>query len=483
VVVTARDGSLRGTASFTWTVTNTNRAPGVTSPGAQTSAEGAAVILPITATDPDGTALTYSATGLPAGLAIDPATGVISGTVGFDAAPSYSVVVTASDGSLTGTASFTWTVTNTNRAPVANAATFQTPRNRPVSGFLTASDPDGDSVTFSIVKQPGKGTVVLDPETGAFTYTPKRGASGSDSFTFKASDGTLDSNVATIRIQFVTATTNPPVANDSSVMTQEDTATSGTLSASDGDGDVLSYRIAANAAKGTVVITNASTGAFVYTPILNAYGTDSFTFVANDGTADSNAATVTVTITPVNDPPIANPDTATTRPGTPVTVAVLANDTDPDGDQLHLAAVNQPLNGTVTSDADGAVTYVPTFGFSGVATFTYQVADPSGATSSLVTVTIRVESVNHAPVAMSGTIVVAAGGFVDGALVATDTDGDALTYEIVTGPKRGTVQLNAANGLFRYSANPGAKGSDSFTFRVSDGTVYSNTAKITVTIR
>ena len=375
-------------------------------------------------------------------------------------------------------------MTNTNRAPVANAATFQTPRNRPVSGFLTASDPDGDDVTFSIVKLPGKGTVVLtDPVTGAFTYTPKRGASGSDSFTFKASDGTLDSNVATIRILFVTATTNtPPVANDASVTTLEDTAASGTLSASDQDGDVLSYRIATNAARGTAVITNASTGTFVYTPNLNAYGTDSFTFVANDGTADSNAATVAVTITPVNDPPIANPDTATTRPGTSVTIMVLANDTDPENGALTAVLVSRPAHGTLTLNTDGSFTYTPAADYIGPDSFTYK-ANDGALDSAPATVSIAVTAVNAAPVAMSGTIVVAAGGFVDGALVATDADGNALTYEIVTAPKKGTVQLNAANGLFRYSANPGAKGSDSFTFRVSDGTVYSNTAKITVTIR
>src|SRR5476649_2959203 len=102
---------LSNSASFTWTVTNVDRAPVVTAVADQTSAENAAITLAVTATDPDGDALTYSATGLPASLSISPTTGVISGTLSYTSAGTHAVTVTASDGTLSGSQSFTWTVT------------------------------------------------------------------------------------------------------------------------------------------------------------------------------------------------------------------------------------------------------------------------------------------------------------------------------------------------------------------------------------
>jgi VCBS repeat-containing protein len=134
---------------------------------------------------------------------------------------------------------------------------------------------------------------------GTFTYTPALNFNGTDSFTFKASDGSLDSAPATVTIA-VSAINDAPVASALSLSTGEETAQTGTLSASDIDSPQLTYAKASNPANGTVTV-NAN-GTFTYTPALNFNGTDSFTFKASDGVLESAVATVTIAVNAVNDP-------------------------------------------------------------------------------------------------------------------------------------------------------------------------------------
>ena len=116
--IAATDGDLSDAASFSWTIANTNRAPTVAAPGNQSDAEGDTVSLQLSASDPDGQTPTWSASGLPAGLSINTTTGLISGTLAYDEAGSYSVHVSATDGELSDTTSFTWTIANTQEPMV-----------------------------------------------------------------------------------------------------------------------------------------------------------------------------------------------------------------------------------------------------------------------------------------------------------------------------------------------------------------------------
>src|SRR5262249_38691692 len=143
--------------------------------------------------------------------------------------------------------------------------------------------------------------------------TPSLNYNGPDSFTFKVNDGTVDSNVATFSIT-VNPVNDPPVANNGSASTNEDTQLIGSLSATDVDNNPLTFIKVANPANGTVVVD--SNGTFVYTPNANFFGSDSFTFKANDGSVDSNIATETITVNPVNDAPVANNGTLTTNEDT-----------------------------------------------------------------------------------------------------------------------------------------------------------------------
>src|SRR5439155_351553 len=142
---------------------------------------------------------------------------------------------------------------------------------------------------------------------------------GPASFTFKANDGSLDSNTATVTIT-VTPVNDAPVAQDGSLTTAEDTPKTGTLVATDIDSASLTYSLVSTAsAHGTVTITNVNTGAYSYAPAADYNGPASFTFKASDGSLDSNTATVTITVTPVNDAPVAQDGSLTTAEDTPKT--------------------------------------------------------------------------------------------------------------------------------------------------------------------
>jgi len=185
-----------------------------------------------------------------------------------------------------------------NSAPTASNGSVSTTTGTAVSGTLSASDSDGDSLTFSIVSQPSHGSVsITNTSTGAFTYTPNSGYTGSDSFTFKATDSAGNaSNTATESVT-ISSSNTAPTASNGSVSTDENTAVSGTLSASDSDGDSLTFSIVSQPSNGSVSITNSSTGAFTYTPNSNYYGSDSFTFKATDSAGNaSNTATESVTV-------------------------------------------------------------------------------------------------------------------------------------------------------------------------------------------
>ena len=179
-----------------------------------------------------------------------------------------------------------------------------------------------------------------------------------------------------------------PVASNGTLSLTEDTPRSGTLLATDPDGHALTFSIVTQPAKGTLSSLNTPTGAFTYTPNPNANGTDSFTFRAQDASLYSNTATVSVSISPVNDRPIANPDTAQTYRNQAVTISVLANDTDVDGDILSLTSATQGSNGATTLSGT-AVKYTPKSGFTGTDSFTYRVSDGKGETAT-GTVTVKV---------------------------------------------------------------------------------------------
>jgi VCBS repeat-containing protein len=372
-----------------------------------------------------------------------------------------------------------------NDAPGAADQSVTTEEDTAQAIALGATDAEGGSLTYAIATGPTHGT--LSGSAPTVTYTPASNYTGPDSFTFKANDGTIDSNVATVAIT-VTAVNDAPVATNGTLTTLEETPAGGTLGATDVDGDPLTYAIVANGTKGVATMTNAATGAFTYTPNANANGTDSVTFRAHDAALDSNTATVAITITAVNQAPVATSDSYTTNEDTPLTVpvaGVLTNDSDLDGDTLHAVLVSSTAHGALALNANGSFTYTPAANYNGPDSFSYG-ANDSALNSNVATVSITVVPVNSPPVAVNDSytttqntaVTIAAPG-----VLANDSDVDsaALTAIKVTNPAHGTVTVNA-NGSIVYTPTASYSGPDSFTYQVNDGSLNSSIATVTIAV-
>jgi uncharacterized repeat protein (TIGR01451 family) len=366
------------------------------------------------------------------------------------------------------------TVVRVNHPPVANNASTATFNDTPVNIQLSASDPDGDALTYAIVSQPGHGTLSGQPPD--ITYTSEPGFVGQDTFTFDASDGELTSNIATVTID-VAQRNRPPVANPQRVHTFNDTAVDIQLTASDPDGDELSYAIATNPAHGTL---SGQPPNVTYTPVPGFTGDDSFTFTASDGDGEggltSEPATVSITVEQSNRPPEPNSATFTTFDNTPVNIQLTAS--DPDEDQLSYAISTQPEHGTLSGDPP-AVTYTPAPDFVGTDTFRFT-ANDGEVTSDPATITIIVLQSNRVPMPTPATITVTTGTPINIPLTGIDADENPLTFALAGQPAHGT--LTGTPPIVTYQSAPGYVGPDSFTFTANDGALTSDPATVTINV-
>ena len=309
---------------------------------------------------------------------------------------------------------------------------------------MTASDVDDTSLTYTVVAQAAHGTVTLNQD-GSFSYAPESGYNGSDSFTYKVNDGTLDSNVATVNLTIIA--NDPPVAADGAASGDEDTTITGAVTASDVDSDALNTILVAQAAHGTVTLN--TDGSFSYMPDGEYSGSDSFTLKANDGSRDSNVATVNLTINAVNDAPVAQDGSASGNAGAAIHGNVLA--TDVDGPSLIYLHVAQAQHGSVVIGADGSYIYTPDAGFSGSDSFTYKASDgtrDSNVATVSVTVNVLAPPTNHAPVnTLPGTLEIEANtNTAIAGLSVSDPDAGAGTLTTTLSVAHGTLTVASAGG-------------------------------------
>ena len=282
-----------------------------------------------------------------------------------------------------------------------------------------------------------------------------------------------------------------PVAFDDSYIVDEDTAltvpASGVLvNDTDADSTTLAAVLVSGPSHGTLTLN--TDGSFSYTPAADYNGTDSFTYRANDGQSNSNVAAVTITINPVNDPPTAVDDSYIVDKDTALTVpasGVLGNDTDADSTTLTAVLVSGPSHGTLTLNPDGSFSYTPAADYSGTDSFTYRVSDGQ-SDSNVATVTITINPVNDPPTAVDDSYIVdkdTALTVPASGVLGNDTDADSttLTAVLVSGPSHGTLTLNP-DGSFSYTPAADYSGTDSFTYRVSDGQVDSGPATVTIDV-
>ncbi|WP_181902195.1 Ig-like domain-containing protein [Thalassotalea euphylliae] len=469
----ANDGEANSQAgSIIIRVTNINDAP-IANAQNVTVTEDIAKVITLTGSDIDvGDSLSFTVVGQPSHGQLSGSGANLTYRPDANYHGSDNFTFKANDGSAdSGLATVTITVTNTNDAPLANNQVVSTAEETTKVITLTGSDIDNDGLNFSIVSQPAHG--LLTGTAPNITYTPSLNYVGNDSFTFKTNDGTADSGLATVAIT-VTNTNDAPIANDLSVSTAEDTAQVITLTGSDIDvGDSLVYSLVSQPSHGQLT---GSAPNYTYTPNANYYGRDSFTFKANDGSADSGVATVTITITSVNDAPIANTQSVTTAEDTSQGITLTGSDIDNDG--LNFSIVKQPTHGVLSGTLPN-LTYRPNTNYVGSDSFYFKTND-SKTDSVVARVAITVTNINDVPVANDQSVTTAEENPKAITLTGSDIDNDSLSFSLVSQPTHGKLSGSAPN--LTYTPDTHYAGRDSFTFKANDGTADSALATITVTV-
>jgi len=455
-----------------------------------TTQEDTLVSITLTGCDLDGDALSYS-------VVQDPSHGTLSGTgpnliytpnENFNGSDSFLFKV--NDGTVDSaaatvsihlksvndppTASYVGAKVQKN-PPVAKDDSVTTEEDTPVSITLEGSDPEEDTLSYTVVTGPSHGS--LSGTAPNVSYTPNPNFHGSDSFTFKVSDETADSETATVSIT-VTAVNDKPNAEDDSARTREDIpieAIDVLANDTDADDDQLTTSAVTQGTNGSVTINADNT--LSYTPKANFCGTDSFTYTVGDGKGGTDTATVNVMVKAVNDAPKANDERVTTQEDKSVSITLVGN--DPDGDSLSYRVVTGPSHGSLSGTAP-KLRYSPKVNFNGSDSFTFKVSDKT-ADSAAATVSITVKAVNDAPMAYDDSVTTQEDRSVSITLAGGDADGDLLTYRVVKGPSHGSLRGTAPN--LRYSPMANFNGSDSFTFKVSDKTADSAVATVSITVK
>ncbi|PSV30362.1 hypothetical protein C9J44_20805, partial [Photobacterium sp. GB-27] len=375
-----------------------------------------------------------------------------------------------------------------NNDPLGSDITVTTDEEVAVSGQLSATDVDGDNLTFTQSSNPTNGQVTVNTD-GTWTYTPNNDFNGDDSFNVVVSDGKGGTDTITVNIKVnpindapvLVDDNNDPLGSDIIVTTDEEVAVSGQLSATDVDGDSLTFTQSSNPTNGQVTVN--TDGTWTYTPNSDFNGDDSFNVEVSDGNGGTDTITVNVTVNPVNDAPVIvddnnNPLGTDIGVETDEEVAVSGklSATDVDGDSLTFTSSTNPTNGTVTVNTDGTWTYTPNNDFNGDDSFNVEVSDGQGGIDT-ITVNVTVNPINDAPVLVDDnndplgsdiTVTTDEEVAVSGKLSATDVDGDSLTFTSSTNPTNGTVTVNT-DGTWTYTPNNDFNGDDSFNVEVSDG--------------
>ncbi len=375
-----------------------------------------------------------------------------------------------------------------NAAPVANADAYSTDEDAALTvaapGVLgNDTDGDGNALSAALVTGPTAAQGVLSLNAnGSFTFTPAANFNGPATFTYRANDGTANSNTATVTIT-VNAVDDPPTAAYDAASVMEDagaTAIDVLANDTDADGGPMTVTSVGQPAHGSSAVTNG--GADVsYTPAADFCGSDTFSYALNGG----STASVTVTVTCVNDPPVAADDSASVSEDSAANqIFVLGNDADIDGDTLTVVSVTQPANGSASAQL-GHVTYTPDADYNGPDSFTYTITDGQGGMST-ATVTVSVGAVNDAPIAADDTYSTSEDLALDvlapGVLANDgDVDLDALSATLVDDVTHGVLVLDA-DGSFTYTPTADFHGTDGFTYTAGDGLADSNVATVTITV-
>ncbi|MEM7731901.1 MAG: Ig-like domain-containing protein, partial [Pseudomonadota bacterium] len=400
----------------------------------------------------------------------------------------------------------------TNLAPSVPDSTVTTNEDNTITGVLSVGDENSGEVSFTIDTPPENGVVTLS-ETGEFIYTPNDDFNGEDSFTYTVDNGAGGSTTATVTVTVDPVNDAPLLVTAVEVTATEDAGTiSGTVAGSfvDVDGDTLTFSlVSADESTSSQVDTDIDTtlntdegpgpfggsvvmdpnGDFTYTPFPDFEGTDRFTYQIDDGNGGVVQGTVSVTVTGVNDAPIAgSSDIELDEDGSfSGNLIDFASDIDNSDDELTFSSINGnlgedseggfqvdptsdggPLNGSVVINGDGTYTYTPNPNFNGTDSFGYQVTDADGG-SSVGTIFVTVNPVDDVPIANDLSFSGIEDDELSGTVTAENPDSENLSFSVLSQPSSGSVVM-ALDGTFTYTPAPDVNGPVTFTYQVTDGT-------------
>ncbi len=369
----------------------------------------------------------------------------------------------------------TVTINVTNMAPIAMGQSLSIGHDQVLTNInllTNASDSDGDTLQAIIVTNPAHGSVYVNPN-GTWNYYAATNWTGTDSFTFNATDGLANSSAATITIS---VTNTAPSASNASFAIGHDQFLPGIdLQAylSDYEYDPLQVSIVSGPSHGQ--LTQNDDGTYIYTPASQYVGADTFTFKANDGVADSYNGTITIDVTQYA--PTSNNTYSWLHDRTLANINFALNDADAMGNPSWIAIGTAPSHGALTQNSDGTYNYAPNAHFYGSDTVVIRAAIPN-VYGPWQDVTVTINVTDNAPVAGKTDLSFEAYNHVYAGVAflanAVDRDNDTLTWEIVTSPQHGSLALNSSTTLYDYHAATSYLGRDSFSIRYYDGAQYSD---------
>jgi hypothetical protein len=360
----------------------------------------------------------------------------------------------------------------TYHPPVATPLSYVLNRNTKQNVTYAGTGGNGP-LTFSVVQAPAHGQLLTYPTVA--TYYPTNGFSGTDSFTYTASDGQGTSEPALVTLT-VLAVNNPPVAANLALTNKVGRPLALQLQATDADLEEFTFRVLDAPQHGTLAGSESN---WVYTPEPGFLGADQFHYLANDGQADGPPASVTITLTDRNTSPLATSSAAQVILDHATNLVLQA--TDGESDPLTYTLLTLPAHGQLSeSPSLPNLRFTPEPHYLGPDRLTFQ-ANDGQFDSAPATVTIAVVPPNHPPVVADESLVLPADRTSLVPLNVTDLDGDPLRTAILKGPKHGFLAGLGTN--YSYVPVPGFVGTDTFTYKVWDGTIYSSVGTVTLTIQ
>ncbi|KPA15382.1 outer membrane adhesin-like protein, partial [Candidatus Magnetomorum sp. HK-1] len=454
----ASDGKLNSEpAQISITIQPVNDAPTVSDLNMNLNEDERSQEYQLIASDIDNLTMTYQLKDLPqkGEITLDALTGKFTYMPGLNENGSDVFTYKVTDHQdESGTASVFVQIKAINDAPVAKDSSLKLDEDSETNGYLMASDLDQDTLSFIIVTSPEKGDVeLLDATQGKYKYISHANKTGMDSFAFQATDGDIYSNQGKVLVT-IQPVNDAPTVTDTQIKLMEDNPAYGKLEADDIDGDTLTYQIIKNGEKGTLTLTNPSTGNIVYLPNQNEFGEDTIQFAVFDGNLQSNTATLSLIINSVNDMPYAESKEYVIAENEPFSITLTA--TDIDNDILTYELAGTPQHGTITGQT-AQIIYKPEEGFWGIDQFTFTANDSQiDSKPAIIRLHVGVPDVDI--------------------LTAEDTSvsiSNHLTmifapedFFITQSPEKGILSGTAPN--LTYTPETNKHGHDSFTFSVKN---------------